>query len=154
MSVNPFKEIAGREIVAKLKSEEIPHDKVVLTISRAYIQRIGRDVFLAVEFAEFPKKALHCNKTQGNAFQSLVGHGCLPSTFNEITEEFGWEGLSVPLYKRTNTYTDKGTGEYHEAEKLYPVSPAVFDKSLLDFPRLGNAEVKKVRNTKRRPATK
>jgi hypothetical protein len=136
MSKGPWKETAGREIMAKLESKAVDGDKVCLTIKRCFVQRIGTQVELVVEFREFEKKGMRCNKTQAAALQALVGHGSLPDNFNEVTEEFAWDGLALPLFKKKVEYTDRETGEVTEHIKLYPVSPALYDKAVLEYPRL------------------
>lgn len=150
MASGPWKETAGREVAAKLDFAEVngvaKSDEVTLTIKRCYVQRIGREAQLCIEFVEFAGKAMRCNKTQAAAIQSLVGHGHLPDTYNETMEEFiGWEGLSLPLFKKKIEWTDTQTGEIQDHYKYYAVSPVTFDKSLVDFPRIGTSKANKAK---------
>jgi hypothetical protein len=149
MSKNPWGGIAGEEIIAKLEAKDIASETVVLTIKRAFIETIYEkgtgevlDTKLVVEFDEFPKKGLKCNKTQGNAFRALVAAGKLPNDFNEVDESWGWEGLSVPLYKKDVEY--KG----ETFPKLYPVSPSAFDSALVGMKKAGAAPKKGSRSSK------
>lgn len=140
MSRGPWKEAASRETLAKLNADKIEGDKVVLTIASCYLQRTDRDAWLVLVFQEFPEHALNLNKTQGAALQALVGKKCLPDTYNETTEEFeGWAGLPLPLYKRSNKYLDRATGEEIEAVKLYACSPAQYDLAVTKWPKVKGA---------------
>lgn len=143
MSRGPWKEVAGRETVAKLQADKIEGDKVVLTIESCYMQRTDRDAWLVLTFKEFPGFGLNLNKTQAASVQALVGKKCLPDTFNDTTEEFEkWEGLPLPMYKRTNKYLDRETGEEIEAVKLYACSPAQYDLAVTKWPKVkGGAPV-------------
>lgn len=151
----PWKETASRAILAKVRAESVEGDKIVLTLSGCHMQRYERDAALVLTFKEFPKAGMQLNKTQANALRALVAKGCLPNTYNEITEEFeGWDGLALPMYKQENEWTDKETGEIVTAVKLYPCSPALYDKAILDWPKMKGSEPKATPRRSRRNANK
>lgn len=144
MKKGPWDNISSEAILDKLEAKDIETDQVTLTVQRAFVQTISdsrtgevKDEFLCVEFKEFPKKGLRCNKTQAAGFRVLAAKRKLPSEFNDIDASFEWEGHLVPLYKKDVAFE----GEVYP--KLYPVAPGAFDRALLDFPRLGDAAKKK-----------
>ena len=152
MSSNPWKSIANEGILDKLEAKDIGTDTVLLTVSRAFIQTIPNketgevlDEFLCIEFKEFPKKGLRCNKTMAASFRALQAAGKLQAGFNDIDASFPWEGLTVPMYKKEVVYDNRETGEQEKHLKLYAVAPSGFDKALAEFPRLGAAPVRRAR---------
>lgn len=142
MTKGPWKETAGRAVIAKLTAEEIATENAVLTIKECYLQRYNDNAELVIVTAEFPKKGLRLNKTQANALRSLVAAGHLPDTYSEITESFeGWEGLALPVFKKVNEWIDKkGGGEVVEATKLYPCAPGMYDKAVREWPAIEGSE--------------
>ena len=151
MKKGPWEAIASEAIIDKLEAKDIEGSEVTLTVERAFIQTIPDtktgevlDEFLCIEFREFPKKGLRCNKTQGAGFRALAAKGKLPSDFNDIDASFPWEGHSVPLYKKEVAF------EGVKYLKLYPVAPGAFDRALVDFPRLGTSPIKPMKRQRMR----
>ncbi|MFA6118270.1 MAG: hypothetical protein WC729_30065 [Sphingomonas sp.] len=159
---NPFHDIAGNEALGKLEADDAGMklgDVKLFTIRRAFKHHFSGDEYvdrktgalessraetkLIVEFVEFPGKGLTCNKTQGNAFAALASKGFLPLSFDEITQEFQWGGVRVPLVARNFEFEKK------QYVKLCPVSSETFAEQM---EKLGAA--KPTPRTTRRPAAR
>lgn len=145
---NHFHDIAGNELLGKLEADDVKMklgEVKVLTIKRAFKQRMtdtatGEEhgtIKLIVEFAEFGGKGLVCNKTMGNAFAALVVAGFLPNDYEEITSEFKWGGLRVPMTVRNFEYQNV------QYPKLCPVSSDTFE-----------AQMKKAGVAQKKPASR